>query len=599
MKPCCLVVLACAVLAGCASSPPPASSADLMIRDVNVVDVAAGRLLPAQDVLVDAGVVTAIGPTGGSGAAADVVVDGSGRYLIPGLWDMHAHWYDEATLPIFLAHGVTGIRQMRGFTAMSAARARGIEGTVASPRVYLASPLVDGPRPAAPPALKAVDAASARAMVGLAARSSADFLKLYDQIPRDAYLALIDEAGRLGVRVEGHLPISVSWQEAAERGGQRSIEHLHSMPIWTARDSDALHRRWLAYHQELDYNGGIDAAHRQESAAILSEAYAHQDPQRQATLLQALSQRRVWQVPTCVLWRARGDSPEAFLADPRMRFVPAWMRSFWAGWWPSDAPGAVAADFEVNSRRDDFCVQSIAAMHAAGVPLLAGSDTIMPGVFPGSSLHEELALMVEAGLSPLDALRTATTGPAEFMGRDDIGRIAPGTLADLVLLEANPLLDIQHVSRIAGVAIGGAWLDAPALRTVLDHAATATAAPLVAADMARVLAEKGLDAALAYYDSRCPAPRAEADCNGSDVAWQVGGALEKHPEAARMPDFLAWFERTMHSDPDALLWLAGQLAAHDDSAGALRVVRRILELAPGDLQTLHLEASLLPAGSME
>lgn len=594
MRPYPILALACAALAGCAGTPRHASPADLVIRDVTIVDVVAGRLLPAQDVVVAAGRVTAIGPTGRMGAAADRVVEGGGGYLIPGLWDMHVHWYDEATLPIFLAHGVTGVRQMRGYASMSASRARGLEGTVGSPRVYLASPLVDGPRPATPPALKAADAASARAIVALAARSSADFLKLYDQIPRDAYFALIEEAERLNVRVEGHVPIAVSWQEAAERGVQRSAEHLHSMPIWTAHDVDALHQRWLVYHERLDYHA-FDAARRQESAGILTDAYEHQDPQRQAALLRALAEARMWQVPTCVLWRARGDSPEVFLADPRMRFAPEWMRDFWTTWWPSDAPEAVAADFAVNARRDAFCLDRVRAMHAAGVPLLAGSDTIMPGVFPGSSLHEELALMVGAGLSPLDALRTATTGPAAFMERDDIGRIAPGALADLVLLEADPLLDIDNTTRITGVAIGGVWLDSPALHAALDHAAAVTAAPVVAAEMARVLAADGLDAAMAYYETQCPAPPNQANCTGWNVAWGVGGALGQHADAARMPEFLAWVEGTFHSDADALDALASQLADRGDSTGALRVVRRILELAPGDLQTMELEASLRAA----
>ena len=593
MRPISLLVLVVALASGCAGTPPSGTPADLLIRDVTLIDVATGERIPARTVVVNDGRIAAILPSAVGAPATARVVDGHGRYLIPGLWDMHVHWYEEASLPVFLAHGVTGIRQMRGFTSMSATRAKGIEGSIASPRVYLASPLVEGSRTATPPALHAVDAGSARDIVQLVAGSSADFLKLYDQVPREAYLALIEEAARLGVRVEGHVPIEVSWQEAASLGVQRSFEHLHSLPIWTTRSPDALHRRWMTYHARLDYTSGIDAAHRLESASIHADAYDQQDASARTGLFHALAAARVWQVPTCTLWRARGASPDSFLGDPRMRLIPPWMRSFWAGWWPQDDAAAVASDFALNARRDAFCLAAVRDMHAAGVPLLAGTDTVMPGVFPGSSLHEELALMVEAGLTPQEALRTATLNPAEFMRRDDIGRIAAGTLADLVLLEGDPLSDIGNTTRIAGVAIGGAWLDASALHALQDRAAAVAAAPSVATGMARLLASDGLDAALSHFDTHCPAPRETADCAGADVGWQVGSALVGHAEGGRTGEFLAWFEQRMQADADALAWLSAELAERDDAEGARRVIDRILRLAPGDPMTLDLRRTLL------
>lgn len=579
------------LLAACATSPAPRDTS-LVLKSVRVVDTEAGREAAPQDVFIAGERIVAVAPAGRLVAPAGAaVVDGEGRWLMPGLWDMHAHWYDEATLPVFLAHGVTGLRQMRGYTGQYATRAKGIEGSLRAPRMHLASPLVDGPTPASEPALKVADADSAREVVRLVARSRADFLKVYDQIPADAYRALRDEARRLGVRVEGHVPIALDWVDASDGGTQRSFEHLHSLMVWSAGDATALHARWLAYHEGLGYNDGIGAAKREESAAIHHAAYDDFDPAGFAAIAVHLRRNDTWQTPTCVLWRARRGRLDAGAPpDPRDKLVPAWMRDFWRGWWPSDDPEAVAKDFEVNARRDAFCLARTRDLHAAGVPLLAGSDTVMPFVYPGSSLHEELALMVEAGLPPLAALQTATRNPARFLGRDDLGVVRPGALADLVLLGGDPLADIANVRLVEGVAIGGAWMDDAARRAALDRVARIQAAPSAAERMAQAYGSGGFDAAIAAYDALCPAPPEQADCGLFNTYW--GLAPQVPPDQSAL--LLAWLERHGADDAELLSQLARHALDAGDVAEARRLFALALERAPGD-PLLMQEQAALPA----
>ncbi|KFN45177.1 amidohydrolase family protein [Arenimonas metalli] len=584
------VLLAAALATGCASLEGPAGTT-LVFESVNVVDTVDGRRLPPQDVFVAGDRIVALHPAGErTGPPGATRVDGRGRWLMPGLWDMHAHWYDEATLPVFTLHGVTGLRQMRGYSGQYATRAKGIEGTLAAPRVFLASPLVDGPTPASPPAMKVVDEASARETVRIVAASRADFLKVYDQVPKAAYLALRDEARRASVRIEGHVPIEMDWREVSEGGTQRSFEHLHSMMVWTARDPAALQARWLAYHQDLAYNEGISGAKRQETAAIHHAAYDDFDPAQFAALAEVLKRNDTWQTPTCILWRARKGRLDADATpDPRMRLVPGWMQGFWASWWPKDDPEAVAADFAVNERRDAYCLARTRELHEAGVPLLAGSDTIMPYVFPGSSLHEELALMVEAGLPPLAALQAATSGAARFMGRDDLGVVRTGALADLVLVQGDPLADISNTTRIEGFAIGGKWIDSSPREAGLDRIARIVAAPAVADAMGAAAAQDGLDAAIAAYDARCPAPPEQADCGLFNAYYAVPMALANGPDRGRIAEFEDWLETTGASDADLLSALAQARFERGELPAARRLTARALAIAPGDPLLMQLQ----------
>lgn len=414
------------LLVGCAGAPrQPAAVHDLLIDDVTVVDVASGALLAHRRVLIDGESITAVLERHGPPPRARVRLDGRGRFLLPGLWDMHVHalWSGEARrhfLPAFVRMGVVGIRDMGGdFGVLAEARAD-LAGGAPLPRIVAAGQVLDGPEPIqAEISVGAQDAEAARQRVRELKDKGADFIKVYTLLPRDAYFAAVEEARSLGLPVAGHVPADVGVVEAAA-AGQRSIEHL--------RD-------------EIEPFCTLAA-----SAECLE-------------ILRKLRQYDAWQVPTLVALHAKAtlDDP-ARRADPRLASLPASLAEEWRGAIASKARRP-AGYFEDKRRRFDGELALVLAIAREGVGLLAGSDAGVAFAYPGDGLHEELALMVRAGLSPREALATATLGPARFLGRADrAGSVQAGHDADLLLLSADPLRDIAATRRIEAVVLRGKLL---------------------------------------------------------------------------------------------------------------------------------------------
>lgn len=427
-------------LSGCAHAPGPLR-ADLAIVGATVIDTRDGARLPDQTVLVAAGRVLALGPRKSLPVSPGTpIVDAAGRFLIPGLWDMHAHTLWDpvvrgTSLPMFVAHGVTGVRDMGGtLEVMAQVRAERSAGWRPWPRIVAAGQILDGPEPVDPSISRAIATPEeARAAVATLAAAGVDFIKVYTLLPPDAYRAVVDEARRHGLAVAGHVPHGIDAREAAS--GMRSIEHLRAE------------------------TGGLCA---DLAPADCNEVHA------------ALRAHHVWQTPTLVARRQAAflDSP-AFATDPRLASVPAVLRGIWlenrTRTLERLGPQGLAARREAFARQ----MAEAGALPALGIPVLAGSDAGADFVFAGSGLHEELQWLVDAGLTPLQALQAATLEPARYFGRDDIGRVSPGALADLVLLDANPLADIGNVSRIHGVVLDGRWLDRAALDALVAGAEAA------------------------------------------------------------------------------------------------------------------------------
>jgi imidazolonepropionase-like amidohydrolase len=386
----------------------------LAVAHVTVIDVESGRARPDMTVVADGPRISAVTPaTGAKVPPGSRIVDGRGKFLIPGLWDMHVHMFGELPptaedqsartyfAPAFLAHGITGVRSM--FDDLGAIRK--LREEIPGFDVVTAGPVLDGDPPYFRGFIGCKTPEDARRAVQAVKRDGGDFVKVYSLLSREAFFAIADESSKAGLRFAGHLPNSVTAAEASD-AGQLSFEHLMGIP-----NDPALFARFVK-------NG-------------------------------------TWQTPTLVALRAPAFAGDpAFENDSRVSGVPEPIRQYWkmqladmANW------GKDAAD-----RRSKFEQQlrTVAAMQRAGVKILAGSDTPNPYVFPGISLHEELALLVTAGLTTAEALGAATVRPAEFLGRlDHAGSIVPGKDADLVLLDGDPLADIKNTRRISAVILKG------------------------------------------------------------------------------------------------------------------------------------------------
>jgi cytosine/adenosine deaminase-related metal-dependent hydrolase len=454
-----------AALAGC--RPPvedDVERCELAVTHVTVVDVEGGRLLPDRTVAVCGRHVGDVSTSAAPAARVAQRIDGSGKFLIPGLWDAHVHsltvdfagWFG----PLALANGVTSARDM-GFYSNSglAARLDVAAGRVTGPRL-LVSMRLDGPSNAAQWVRRAATHDEGAEAVREARRLGLDFVKVYSSLPRDAYLGALAEAQRLGIPVDGHVPYAVSVTDAVA-AGQRTIEHEDDLMRACTVGDDSLRRAFAARH---DSDRPDDELRLVRAAGRAMRE--HPDARQCETVAELLAARRVAVVPTLVVYQPYAAARTPAVTHPeRDRFVPSALRESWLHRLErvTDADTAVASAY--------FSYPRTLMLQGRGVRLLAGTDTPLPYVVPGFSLHDELALLVRAGLTPLQALRSATTMPPTVFGmRDSLGAIAPGQLADLVLLDANPLADIANTRRIRAVVANGRYFDRAALDALLAQA---------------------------------------------------------------------------------------------------------------------------------
>ncbi len=402
------------------------------ITDVNLIDPSNSAIRTDQTVLVDAGMIQRIGPT----AQVRVpdgwrLIDGTSRYLMPGLVDMHTHHLVTNSQHLLnLMHGVTTVRDMSGFKWMLSVRDRISTGQLLGPTMYLAGHILSS-SPLQYYATVVGTPDAARQEVREQVRAGFDFVKLHNGLQRDVYQAVIGEAKRLRVAVIGHVPGGITLAEAID-AGQRTIEHFKGYIV----DS---------------------------TLAITDEDY-----------LAATQGRELWNCPTLAVHYTvlRGEEARSRLAGMPLGLVNPSDRHDWG----SLAEGAPQRIDQIRGRVLEHSKKILGELTQIDAKFVAGTDSGggLPFLIPGLALHEELAMLSEAGLDPWQVLRTATVEAAAAMGRsDEFGTVTVGKRADLVLLEGNPLEDLTHLNRPSGVATRGRWLSAEDIAEILAAIADA------------------------------------------------------------------------------------------------------------------------------
>ena len=407
------------------------------------------------------------------------IIQGKGKYLLPGLWDMHVHLtfipeLESRMFPLFIANGITSVRDTGGLIEkVSYWRDKSLHKDSISPRVFIAGPLLDGTNPvydgsgANFPILSTSISTpeDAERIVKRLAQADVDFIKAYEMLSPETFFALLNAAKKHNLPVSGHIPLSME-APTVSSSGMKSIEHFRNIELACSAESESL----FAERQKLLVDGKKKKGSNLRSYVHNTQrlrALVSQDHVRCDNLLDRFAEDKVWQIPTIHLLamnkRRLYDDKSWFNT---FQYLPQSIRKKWL----LDAKYFKKFDKDpVFHKYGLWGLNMIKRMHTKGIKIMPGTDTPAFIITPGFSLHEELALFVEAGLTPLETIRSATLLPAEYFGIDhEIGLIAPGMLADLIVLNRNPLENIQNTKDINAVVSKGRFLDREALDTLLQ-----------------------------------------------------------------------------------------------------------------------------------
>ncbi len=460
--------LALAAVAGLATAPARAGTEEnprpVAFVGVRVVPMDSERVVDGQTVLVRDGRIVAIGPAEAVVVPDDALrVEGRGRYLLPGLVDMHVHLNSPHELPLFLANGVTTVFNLNGRPAHLLWRDRIQQGRMRGPTIYTCGPTIRFMDKAEP----------ARREVEEQAKAGYDSIKTYVRISKEAHPVLVETARRHKMLVVGHIPRGPGLEGAAgleaALNGRQAIAHAEEYI-------------YSIFNDNVKDDGKIAeavAATRKAGVPVILTLVAYDHILRQAE-----------------------DLP-AFLRRPETKYLAPWVRTTWE-------PGVNNYNLRFSPPerqqylRDGLALQKklVRALHAAGVPIYVGTDAMNPGVVPGFSVHEELRNLTGLGFAPFEALRAATRDPAAFFhDPPEFGTVTVGQRADLILADDNPLKDVATAARPAGVMARGRWLPADDLRSALEGVAAAYARD---EEFAKANVERDLNGVLGFLDQTDP-----------------------------------------------------------------------------------------------
>lgn len=443
-------------------------ASELIFIHVTVIDATGNPPKPDMTVIIRGNQIATIKKTDSVDPHENAqVIDASGKFLIPGLWDSHVHLFNHITVgppneyyfPLFIANGVTSIRDMwvkfDEIQQVQKWRNAVDRNELVAPRIQAVGTMVDGENPIWENSDTVADAEEARQMVDKIKAAGMDFVKVYWNLSHDEFLAIADEAKKQKIPFEGHVPFAVRADEASD-AGQATIEHLTEIPMTCSNNEEKLRavdpEAWnVSYDQKL-----VDSYDSKKC----SDLFAH------------FVKNGTWQCPTLVMFYKLAADRNIMLNDPRLKYVPADQRENWKSF-IENLKKRNRKQIEYGTNQWKLNMKLVSEMHAAGVNFLAGTDVSTDNsyIYPGFSLHDELSHLVDAGFTPMEAIQSATRNPAKFMGKLNVlGTLEGGKIADMVLLDANPLEDIRNTRKINAVILNGRIFDKEALQKLLTGA---------------------------------------------------------------------------------------------------------------------------------
>ena len=465
------------VAAGCrtAAAPPPpaptphgepevarpgrvlAPASAIVIEDVTVISMEREGALEHRTVVIDGDRIVAVAPAAEVDAPASARrIDGRGKFLLPGLADMHAHALDDEDLFLYLAAGVTQVRATYANPSVMSQRDRVARGEIIGPSIHIEGQITDGAPPVWSFGFAVASEADLDKVIAFHLENELPAIKVYERLSLELYDHLVARARKAGLRVIGHVPEAVGLAHALE-SGQSSIEHLDGYNTFLVDPASYQAQRRYWQQEPLDWAGFV-------------ASFADIDDTRLAEAAAMTRKAGTWNCPTLVFYDhyMRLDDPAAREAFRGARYLGPHEKSHWD---PKGFPMVRAPapyQLEAMRRARPKLLALVRALDAAGAGLLVGTDSRNPGIVPGYSTLDELALFVEAGLTPGRALAAATSGAARFLGQSkEWGSIAPGRRADLLLLRASPLADIENLALRDGVMARGRWFPAVELEAQL------------------------------------------------------------------------------------------------------------------------------------
>ena len=543
---------------------------DLVISNVNLIDVNTGEIIPKQTIAIDADTISKIYDTKIAFSDSTRIFDGTNKYLIPGLWDMHVHhnWNYKDSNPLLIVNGVLGVREMWGNMYVHNRLQKLKNDSLSNvPDVYTGSIIIDGKPEIWPGSIGVANAEEARKATLEQIESGVDFIKVYTRLSRKAFNSIARTANEHDVPFVGHVPSRISIYDAIE-AGMSSSEHLTG--ILEACSSMPLDSMLLI----------------KDTSMLIEKLLETFDEAKFDSLSTALAKSEMWLCPTLTVLNAFGRlNDSSFINDDRLNYLPDFYEMMWD---PTN-------DFRFQSKKNkfydtyrkgfEFQLKLLGKMEQKGVKILAGTDFPNPYCFPGFSLHDELALLVEGGLTELAAIQASTINAAKFMGKEnEFGTVETGKIASLVLLSENPLENIKNTKEIDAVILRGKLLDKATLDTILKEVKVNLKKPVYSEWLYPCIIDNGIGVALDSLDLLLSAKNSAYKLEESDIN-TLGYKLM---ESGDLNSALKIFEKNIELFPDEYNVYdsyAEALLKSGDMENSLINYQKALELNPYSTST--------------